>query len=138
VASILVVGPDVALLEGVAQTLVGAGHHVAVAKDIPEALETLHGSHPLIALVSCEELVSRGAMLNSVIAHGGALLAYHCDDAEEAGLPFRVKRTTLAELRLPLERQRLLALVKYVESRARAAGRDADEGDGATSEAHPH
>ena len=137
-ASILIVGPDVALLEGVAQTLIGAGHKVSVAKDIPEALDSLHGTHPLIALVGCEELITRGAMLNSVIAHGGALMAYHCDDDDESGLPFSVKRTTLAELRLPLERQRLLALVKYVEYRARAAGRDAGDGDGASSdEARP-
>lgn len=133
-ASILLIGADVALLEGVAQTLVGAGHQAIVAKDIPEALEMLHGSHPLIALVNSKELVSRGAMLNAAIAHGGALLAFHSDENEES-LPFRVKRTTLAELRLPLERQRLLALVKYVETRARAAGRDAEGGDGASSEA---
>lgn len=134
-ASILAVGPDAALLEGVAQTLIGAGHHVLVARDIPEALERLNGRHPLIALVRCDELVSRGAMLQSVIGHGGALLAYHCDEDDENDLPFRVKRTTLAELRLPLERQRLLALVKYVESRARAAGRDSDEDDVLPAEA---
>lgn len=135
-ASILVVGPDVALIEGVAQTLTGAGNQVVVAKDIPEALETLHGMHPLIALVNCPELVARGAMLHSVVAHGGAVLAFHCDEDEEI-LPFRVKRTTLAELTLPLERQRLLALVKYIEARARAAGRDADETEGFSREASP-
>lgn len=128
-ASILIVGPDAALLEGVAQTLVAAGHHVAVAKDIPEALETLHGKHPLIALVHCEELNTRASMLHSVLLHGGALLAFHCDDEDDARLPFSIKRTTLAELRLPLERQRLLALVKYIENRAHAAGRESDEGD---------
>ena len=128
-ASILIVGPDGALLEGVAQTLVGSGHHVVVAKDIPEALETLHGKRPLIALVHCEELIIRSAMLHSVIVHGGALLAFHCDDEDDARLPFSVKRTTLAELRLPLERQRLLALVKYIENRAQAAGRETSGGD---------
>ena len=117
------VGPDAALLEGVAQTLTGAGHQVVVARDIPEALETLRGSHPLMALVDCEELETRAAMLQAVLAHGGALIAFHCDD-DDSRLPYRIKRTTLAELKLPLERQRLLALVKYVENRARAAGRD--------------
>ena len=128
-ASILIVGPDAALLEGVAQTLVGAGHHVAVAKDIPEALENLRGKRPLIALVHCDELIVRSAMLHSVLVHGGALLAFHCDDDDDPRLPFSVKRTTLAELRLPLERQRLLALVKYIENRAYAAGREAGDGD---------
>jgi DNA-binding NtrC family response regulator len=123
VASILVVGPDSALLEGVAQTLNGAGHQAVIARDIPEALEALHGTHPLLALVDCEELQSRGSMLQVIVAHGGAVLAFHCDD-DDSRLPYPVKRTTLAELKLPLERQRLLALIKYVESRARAAGRD--------------
>ena len=127
-ASILVVGPDAALLEGVAQTLVGAGHQAVIARDIPEALETLRGSHPLLALVDCEELQARGAMLQAIVAQGGAVLAFHCDD-DDSRLPFRIKRTTLAELKLPLERQRLLALVKFVESRARAAGRDLFQDD---------
>jgi DNA-binding NtrC family response regulator len=123
VASILVIGPDPALLEGVAQTLTGAGHQAVIARDIPEALETLRGSHPLLALVDCNELQSRGSMLQAIVAHGGAVLAFHCDE-DDSRLPYPVKRTTLAELKLPLERQRLLALVKYVENRARAAGRD--------------
>ena len=122
-ASILVVGPDTALIEGVAQTLIGAGNHVAVSRDIPEALESLRGSRPLLALVECEELQSRGSMLQNVVSQGGAVLAFHCDD-DDSRLPHKVKRSTLAELKLPLERQRLLALVKYVENRARATGRD--------------
>jgi DNA-binding NtrC family response regulator len=134
VTSILVVGPDAALLEGVAQTLIGAGHQTVIAHDIPEALETLRGSHPLLALVDCEELQARGAMLQTTIAHGGAVLAFHCDD-DDSRLPFRIKRTTLAELKLPLERQRLLALVKYVENRARAAGRDTFQDDEASPRA---
>ena len=129
-ASILVVGPDTALIEGVAQTLTGAGNHVAIARDIPEALESLRGSRPLMALVECEELEARGSMLQNIVAQGGALLAFHCDD-DDSRLPHRVKRTTLAELKLPLERQRLLALVKYVENRARATGRDSSDTDSA-------
>ena len=130
-ASILVVGPDAALLEGVAQTLVGAGHQAVIARDIPDALDTLRGAHPLLALVDCEELQARGAMLQAIVAQGGAVLAFHCDD-DDSRLPFRIKRNTLAELKLPLERQRLLALVKFVENRARAAGRDVFHDDGSS------
>lgn len=137
-ASILVVGSDVALLEGVAQTLVGAGHQVVVAKDVPEALETLDGERPLVALVHGDELLTHGAALRPILAEGGALLAFHRDDADEMGLPFRVKRTTLAELTLPLERQRLLALVRYVESRAQAAGRGSSEAESSEREIHPN
>ncbi|HEX6574444.1 MAG TPA: hypothetical protein VF042_05685 [Gemmatimonadaceae bacterium] len=127
-ASILVIAPDSALLEGVAQTLTGSGHQVSTAHDIPEALETLRGQRPLLALIECEELQSRGAMVQNIIGSGGAVLAFHSDD-DDSRLPHRVKRSTLAELKLPLERQRLLALVKYVEHRARAAGRDSVEDD---------
>ncbi len=128
-ASILIVGSDAALLEGVAQTLVGAGHQVTAAKDIPEALETLQGKRPLIALVHGEELIARSQMLQAVVVHGGALLAFHCDEDDRIALPFNIKRTTLATLRLPLERQRLLALVRYIENRAHAAGRESVDGD---------
>ena len=122
-ATILAVGPDAALLEGVAQTLIGAGHQVVIAGDIPEALQALRNRRPLLALIECDELEARGAMLQAIFSHGGAVIAFHCDD-DDSRLPYRVKRTTLAELKLPLERQRLLALVKYVENRALAAGRN--------------
>jgi hypothetical protein len=40
-----------------------------------------------------------------------------------------VQRATLAELELPLETQRLLALVRYVENRAHMLGADSlDDG----------
>ena len=126
-ASILVIGPDTALLEGISQTLVGAGHRVVVAKDVAEALETLQGAKPLVALVDCDELNKGGSIFRVSLAQGGALLAFHCDDEDAVDLPFRLQRATLAELKLPLERQRLLALVRYVESRARAAGRESSD-----------
>lgn len=126
-ATILVVGPDTALLEGLMQTLVGAGQQVVVAKDIPEAIEALHGTHPLVAVVHRADLLNGGNVFRVPLAQGGALVAFHADDDEVAGLPFPLRRATLAELSLPLERQRLLALVRNVEDRARAAGRDPDE-----------
>lgn len=135
--SILVVGPDMALLEGVSQTLVGAGHQVSVAKDIPEALGSLRGAHPLVAVVHRDELVKGGTGFRVALAPGGALIAFHSEDTEEPRLPFELKRATLAELRLPLERQRLLALIKSVQSRARAAGKDSADEDTLESEAHP-
>ena len=134
-ASILVVGPDAALLEGISQTLIAAGHKVVLAKDIPEALETLQGTRPLVALVDCDELSRGGSIFRVTLAQGGALLAFHCDDVDAADLPFRLQRATLAELKLPLERQRLLALIRYVESRARAAGRESADGDGIGADA---
>jgi hypothetical protein len=136
VALIAAVGPDSALLEGISQTLVGAGHKVVIARDIGEAIDTLGGTRPLVALVDCEELIAGGNAFRINLAQGGALLAFHCDDMESANeLPFRLKRATLAELSLPLERHRLLALIQYVQSRARAAGRESSEEDGTEAEA---
>ena len=123
---ILVVGPDAALLEGVMQTLVGAGQQVVTANDIPEALETLQRTRPLVAVVHRDQLLDGGTVFRLSLAQGGALMAFHSDEDDVPPLPFPVKRAILAELSLPLERQRLLALVRYVESRARAAGRDTD------------
>ena len=134
-ASILVVGPDVALLEGVSQTLVGAGHKVVVANDIAEALETLQDARPLVAIVDCDELNKSGSVFRVPLARGGALLAFHCDEIDPVDLPFSLQRAALAELRLPLERQRMLALVHYVESRARAAGRGSVDDGGFEVEA---
>lgn len=126
-ALILVVGPDEALLEGVSQTLVGAGYQVLVARDVSEAMDALRSERPLLAVVHRDELVRNGAGFRVPLARGGALLSFQTDDTEEEQLPFALKRATLAELRLPLERHRLLALVRHVESRARVTGRDADE-----------
>lgn len=124
--TILLAGPNDALLEGVVQTLVGAGHRVVSGRTIPEAIDSLGDLKPLVALVDCDELMARPGQLQPLLAHGGALLAFQCDDDDGHFLPFSIKRTTLAQLRLPLERQRLLALVKFVESRAHAAGRDSE------------
>lgn len=126
-ASILVVGSDAALLEGVSQTLVGAGHQVVVANDIPEALDSLRGARPLLAVVHRDEIVNGGVAFRVALAQGGALIAFHSDETDEDPLPFELKRATLAELRLPLERQRLLALIRNVESRALAAGRETQD-----------
>ena len=126
-ALILVVGPDAAVLEGLSQTLIGAGHHVHLAADISEAILSLSGARPLVAVMDRDELIRGGLGLRGSLAAGGAIIAFHCDEADTIRLPFELRRATLAELQLPLERQRLLALVKFVESRARAAGKDAHD-----------
>ena len=123
-ACIVVIGPDTALLEGISQTLVGAGHQVVVTKDIPEALENLRGTRPLVAVVHRDELLTGGAIFRIPLANGGALISFHSDESTAAALPFTLQRVLLADLVLPLERQRLLALLRFVASRAEAAGRE--------------
>jgi CheY-like chemotaxis protein len=126
VASILVVSSDSSFVEGISQTLSAAGHQVVVAHEMSEATETLRGVLPLVALVNREELTSSNASAVP-LARGGALLTFRTGDDASASLPFHVRRATLADLQLPLERKRLLALVKFVENRARASGRASDD-----------
>ncbi len=134
-ALIVIAGPDPALLEGLSQTLVAAGHRVVAAPDVAGAVEALRGAHPLVALIHHDELIRNGAGFRVSLAQGGALLSFHSDDVDEEPLPFGLKRATLAELRLPLERQRLLALIRHIETRWQAAGRDSTD-DSPSVESH--
>ena len=127
-ALILVVSRDAALVEGVSQTLSGAGHRVAAAGDMVEALDGLHGALPLVAVVNRNELLAPDSP-SVPLARGGALVTFRGGDELPSPLPFRLRRATLADLQLPLERKRLLALVNFVETRARAAGREIDQPD---------
>ena len=123
------IGSDPALLEGVSQALGGAGHQVTVAHDAPEAMENLHGLRPLVALVNSDHLVDGLNAFALPVARGGALMTYHTSDDEPRKASFPTRRAPLAELQLPLERQRLLALVKFVEDRAKTCGHTAEEVD---------
>ena len=118
-AKVILVGADVALLEGLAQTLLGFGHDVSFAATVEDAASALSGDLPVIAVVSCEALesVEQGATLP--LTPGGALIVYGKSHDEMPFLPPRLQRTTLAHLVLPLERHRLLALVQSFDSRSR-------------------
>ena len=122
-ASILIVGADGALLEGVAQLLAAAGHVVRLAPTLAEAAALPAEEPPLVALVQRGLLVARGAAARALAA-GGATVVYHSTDGELPSLPARVQRATLAEVALPLERNRLLALVQNVVERQAATGRE--------------
>ena len=124
VALVLLAGPDEALLEGISQTLTGAGYRVIVASDVPQAIDALGADRPILAVVHRDELVRNAAGVRIPLAPGGALLSFETEDTVEAQLPFVLKRATLAELRLPLERHRLLALLRHVETRAQITRHD--------------
>lgn len=130
-ALILVIGSDPALLEGVSQALGGAGHQVTVAHDVSEAMENLHGLRPLVALVNRDHFANGLTGFAVPVARGGALMTYRTSDEDPRPVPYQARRAPLAELQLPLERQRLLTLVKCVEDRARTCGRTPEEVDAA-------
>ena len=122
VAAILLVGADAALLEGIAQTLTAAGHQVLTAVSIAEASFVASAAPPLLAVVDRTLLAPAGDSRALGLAPGGALVVFG-DPASP--LPGPVRRTVLAELRLPLERARLTALAAHVAARAQRTGRSA-------------
>ena len=121
---LLIVGTDAALMEGMSQTLTGAGHELIFARSLAEANEAVGYLRPLVVLVERSAIDEIRSTLRIPQAEGGAILVFHPENTAALPLPHRLQRATLAELELPLERQRLLALVRYVEKRAFTAGRD--------------
>jgi DNA-binding NtrC family response regulator len=122
--ALLLVGTDGALIEGIAQILTAGDHQLHFAPSLAEALDAVGNARPLVVLVERSAIDEIRMTLRVPLAQGGAFVVFHGDDTIPAPLPHRVQRATLAELELPLERQRLLALIRYVESRAQTVGWD--------------
>ena len=126
----ILVGADVALLEGLAQTLVGFGHDVSFATTVAEATGSLDQDLPAMAVVSSDALQEAGLGMTLPLTPGGALIVYGTSHTERPFLPTKLQRATLAQLVLPLERHRLMALVQSFDSRSRTTGRSTrDEPD---------
>ena len=120
---VILVGTDVALLEGLAQTLIGFGHEVLLAATIGDVGSALNGDLPAIAVVSSEALENGGPGATLPLPPGGAIIIYGKTHGERPFLAQKLQRATLAHLVLPLERHRLIALVQSFESRSRTTGR---------------
>jgi DNA-binding NtrC family response regulator len=121
---VLLVGSDAALLEGLTQSLAALGYQPSVAATMREARELSLRDAPLVVVVD-SALASRAPSetLSLRLAAGGALIFYHCAEQRSAALSPALQRSVLTDLALPLERQRLIALVRHVSARAQAAGR---------------
>jgi len=130
VAKVILVGADVALLEGLAQTLVGLGHDISFATTVAEAARALSEDLPAMAVVSCEALREAGVGMTLPLTPGGALIVYGTSHSDQPYLPTKLQRATLAHLVLPLERHRLVALVQSFDSRSRTTGRSTREEPG--------
>jgi DNA-binding NtrC family response regulator len=127
----VLIGSDHALLEGLAQTLAAAGYRVTIAGTLHEASTLTAGDPPLVVVLDRAAALQspRDIGLQGVgLAPGGSIVLYHGSDDAPLPLPAALQRLTLADLTLPLERQRLVALVQFVTSRARARGRDETPG----------
>lgn len=125
---ILLAGSNTALLEGLAQALASTGHKVVVAHSPDEADQLAR--QDAILTVATRELVSdtepNRNILRGVVAGGGALITYREAGDTSRALAAPVARHVLADLVLPLERNRLVALAERIASRAKAVGRSPD------------
>lgn len=120
-ATILLLGTNTALLEGLSQMLANAGHRGVFAHSLGEAMDVGASDRPLLAVI--ERSLATTETLRVPLQAGGAFVIYDPDQHSTDPLPAAVARATLAKLVLPLERQRLLALVTRVVERSAATGR---------------
>ncbi len=121
-AAVLLIGTDASLLEGLAQALASAGHAVHLADSVGEAVEVASHTPPLV-VVADHQLGRMESALTRLAAPGGALLLYHTGSRSVAPLTPALQRAVMAELALPLERHRLVALIHRVAERVEASGR---------------
>ena len=121
---VMLVGADVALLEGLAQSLATLGHRPVVAASLADARD-LSIVHPPLVLVADRALASSaGAELLAVpVADGGARILYRAASVSPQPLHPAFQRGVLADLTLPLERHRLSALCQSVGDRAKTTGK---------------
>lgn len=121
---ILLVGTEMPLLEGLSQSFAALGFTPMVATTLHDAREMAAQHRPLVAIVSRKLAAeSTGEALAIPLSPGGALVLYGAAATNMVNLSPSMQRSVLADLTLPLERNRLLALVQHVGERARAAGR---------------
>ena len=121
--TILLLGVDAPLLEGLAQTLAAIGHSPRLARSAPEAGDMAATDPPLLAVVERELALAYPDLLRLPMAPGGAYVLYRVSPDPVAPLPASMQRVVLADLALPLERNRLVALVQHVAERVSATGR---------------
>ncbi|HET7550285.1 MAG TPA: hypothetical protein VFK04_03285 [Gemmatimonadaceae bacterium] len=122
-ATILLIGTDGALLEGVAQLLAGSGHATTTAHTLAEGRAIAALEQPLAVLVETGLALEDPQGIPAPISRGGAILLYRTDERPSTVIPPTLQRMVLADLALPLERHRLLTLVRCMADRAFVTGR---------------
>ena len=121
---VMLIGRDVALLEGISQSLARQGLRLTVSSTLSEAREHATAHPPLIIVAEREMASTSGAELLALpVAGGGARILYRAAAVPPAPLLPTLQRSVLADLTLPLERQRLAALCQSLSDRAKTTGR---------------
>lgn len=123
--NVILVGTDDALLEGLAQSFATSGLTPHVVGTLYEACEVAADTAPIMVVIDRHIAAqSGGDALSIQLAPGGSLVLYRGSAEEEVvATPAILQRSILAELTLPLERNRLVALVVHVRERAVETGR---------------
>lgn len=125
---ILLVGTELPLLEGLAQSFAALGFTPTVVQTLHEAREVAAQHAPLVAVVSrALAAASTSDAMSIPVCPGGALVLYRAVGSPLVTLSPTVQRAVMADLALPLERNRLVALVQHIDERARLAGRGPDD-----------
>ncbi|HEX9565330.1 MAG TPA: hypothetical protein VF981_15220 [Gemmatimonadaceae bacterium] len=123
---LLIAGSNPALLEGLSQSLTRTGSGVLVAHTLDEA-EDLRAQHrPVLVIVERALLAScepGHPFIGGVVPSGSALVTYRESGQAATTLSPGLSRLVVADLELPLERNRLTALAEHTLSRARTVGR---------------
>jgi DNA-binding NtrC family response regulator len=125
--TIVLLGLDPALLEGLAQLLAVDGLRPVIAHDALDPIDLARMELPIAAVIDRSLAMSDPATLRIPLAAHGAFVLFRTDEAPVDALPPAVARHVLADLTLPLERQRLLALVRTLAQRERESGRTLPE-----------
>lgn len=121
---VILVGGDAALLEGLSQSFAAQGYSPRVVETVDEARQAAVAKPPLLVIVERALAAAASADALSIpLAPGGALMIYQRTADDQAVLGPTLQRLVMAELILPLERNRLLALAQHVHDRVIAAGR---------------
>lgn len=118
---VLVLGRDAGAVEGIAQMLLAGGVRVATADDPHGVQGTMRGELPLVALVERGLATEYPDVLELPRRRGGATILWHGAEPDDVVVT-PIRRAILAEVQLPLERTRLLALVRHVAARTVQAG----------------
>jgi len=123
-ARVVLVGEDDALLEGLAQSFAALGYTPQVASTLHDARSMTANAPPLLAVVDRHLAAESGADVLAVrLAPGGAIVLYHSAPEARPTIAHALQRAVMADLTLPLERARLIALAQHVHERIRATGR---------------
>ena len=99
-ATILLIGTDDALLEGLAQVLAASGHVPSIVGTVAEGMDLAATNAPLAVLVETRLAIAEPDVFRTPLARGGALLLYRSDDSAPSVLPPSFQRLPTPNLRL--------------------------------------